>query len=754
MRTFKMAPGVKFSSKTLYKTKHGLAYVSNVDGRGIFSVCGIFKRGEKASTLTYDLVNILCYVGGEIRDGYFAEKLREHELVAILERNFSMAAGKAMFQPAPIEEAAKLLVVPCYEKAKARGVVDLFVNREVKRSFEFFERVSQLCNYNDVEEFIMAKGGSQVKKPFMHFDLNRPELNAWWMEWSELEHLQCSLPPIPMKFPEYGKLLLGGDSMIDFMSAASKQRSEMSTWKKKTLEKLSIPENFDRLCGMSRHQAMWYTWKGDLKMGITMLDSAKKIRDDQCAGRMLSSRIPVVDLFLSLTQIKLAKMGQSEEQAKKVDWQLSEGCVDETCHTSAAKDGDHKECFLGACALPGGDKKGKGKIGTENTRKSLTAALAVVRNVKSKEELKTCLEYNLKESLEVFLKHSFVSLYWKNKPTLPMTEVLIEEAVIKFVDAIDCDNFDPFDWAESCATILEETMAKHCYTKLSGKDISEVGQLFKVAFMTQVVQKIQKIEELPQYSTLYDNKASLHQLSSVMVARAIAPSVASHFLFKWKTMTPTEKKKKAPTVSFNDLLAATKKVYYSYSRKGVAQCINEDPSTSQACPKKECTCEDLAKFQDHVIDLLPSGHNPVSFLSCSPKGTVTLSEGLIMDTSGQLINDIISSCDMYMYEKIMDPDNLKELANCPRLACLCQFACCEMYTMLKIKLVKYFKGISWTESAEFETRCCAFCKQMVTEGITLKKCSACKAVVYCTPHCQKKDWKAGHKQKCHILTRP
>ena len=188
-----MAPGVKFSSKTLYKTKHGLAYVSNVDGRGIFSVCGIFKRGEKASTLTYDLVNILCYVGGEIRDGYFAEKLREHELVAILERNFSMAAGKAMFQAAPIEEAAKLLVVPCYEKAKARGVVDLFVNREVKRSFEFFERVSQLCNYNDVEEFIMAKGGSQDIASILS-DVYAPTFKTEFKEWLQ------SIPQYPKAF--------------------------------------------------------------------------------------------------------------------------------------------------------------------------------------------------------------------------------------------------------------------------------------------------------------------------------------------------------------------------------------------------------------------------------------------------------------------------------------------------------------------------------------------------------------------------
>lgn len=116
-----------------------------------------------------------------------------------------------------------------------------------------------------------------------------------------------------------------------------------------------------------------------------------------------------------------------------------------------------------------------------------------------------------------------------------------------------------------------------------------------------------------------------------------------------------------------------------------------------------------------------------------------------MDILGQLINDIILSCDMYMYEKIMDFDNLKEFVNCLRFVCLCQFVCCEMYIMLKIKLVKYFKGILWIESVEFEMCCCVFCKQMVIEGIILKKCSVCKVVVYCIFYCQKKDWKVGYK---------
>lgn len=149
--------------------------------------------------------------------------------------------------------------------------------------------------------------------------------------------------------------------------------------------------------------------------------------------------------------------------------------MDEICYILVVKDGDYKECFFGVCVLLGGDKKGKGKIGIENIRKFFIVVFVVVRNVKSKEELKICFEYNFKESLEVFLKYLFVSLYWKNKLIFFMIEVFVEEVVIKFVDVIDCDNFDFFDWAEFCVIILEEIMVKYCYIKFLGKDISEVG---------------------------------------------------------------------------------------------------------------------------------------------------------------------------------------------------------------------------------------------------------------------------------------
>lgn len=749
-----MSYSLKFSPKTLSKYKHGLAYVSNVDGRGIFSVYGIFKRAEKTPKVTYNLVNILCYVGGEIRDGYLVEKLKESELVPILEANFRMAVGKAILQQAPIEEAAKLLVLPCYEKAKARGV-ELFANREVQRSFEFYERVSRFCTYRCGEEFVLAKGGSEVKKPFSHLDLRRPEFDAWWLEKAELEDLGSPVPPPPTNFPESGKLLLGGDSMIDFMSEANSQRSKTSTWKKKTLEKFSITVNFDRLAGICQHQALWYTWTGDLKMGVTMLESAKKIRDDQNAERILNAGIPVVELFLNLTQIKLAKMGECEGQLNKVDWQQSSGHLCKTCSAPAKKEtsGASPGTWILTCV----DKDGKGNIGTETTRRTLITALAVVKQTQRKGEFETAVVYSLKDSLEVFLEHSFVNLYWKNKPTPPMTEALVGEAVTMFVAAIDSETFVPYEWAESCKIILKELMAKHCHEKLSEKIITEVGLLFQKAFESQIIQNIHKVEEVPQYASLRDDKASLHQLSSVMTAMSVAPSVASRFLCKWKTKTDSEKKK-ALSGSFNDLLTATKKVYESYSKKDLPACLREGSNAAAqatpACDKKECACQDQAKFQDYVVELLCSGRNPVSFLSCSSEGIVALSAVLFMDNSGELINDMISCHDMYIYEEIMDTDNLEEFAKCPRLAGLCKFACGEIYTMLKVKMIANFKETVWKESSFLEMRNCTCCGKMASEDVILLKCSACKAVVYCTLECQKKDWKAGHKQKCRFLRRP
>jgi hypothetical protein len=51
------------------------------------------------------------------------------------------------------------------------------------------------------------------------------------------------------------------------------------------------------------------------------------------------------------------------------------------------------------------------------------------------------------------------------------------------------------------------------------------------------------------------------------------------------------------------------------------------------------------------------------------------------------------------------------------------------------------------------TRRCAYlrCANMEADSARIKKCSACKAVRYCSTACSHADWRAGHKRVCKAL---
>ena len=57
------------------------------------------------------------------------------------------------------------------------------------------------------------------------------------------------------------------------------------------------------------------------------------------------------------------------------------------------------------------------------------------------------------------------------------------------------------------------------------------------------------------------------------------------------------------------------------------------------------------------------------------------------------------------------------------------------------------------KGAEFDARgtVAKACKCCEATGVALKRCSGCSTVYYCSPECQKKDWKEGHKVQCARL---
>lgn len=85
----------EFSPDTLSRSKHGIACVANIDVRGNVSIYAIFKRAlQKNSKPVFDFATILGYVGGEFRDGFCQENLKEGESVRFLESYVSTLESK------------------------------------------------------------------------------------------------------------------------------------------------------------------------------------------------------------------------------------------------------------------------------------------------------------------------------------------------------------------------------------------------------------------------------------------------------------------------------------------------------------------------------------------------------------------------------------------------------------------------------------------------------------------------------------
>jgi len=57
-----------------------------------------------------------------------------------------------------------------------------------------------------------------------------------------------------------------------------------------------------------------------------------------------------------------------------------------------------------------------------------------------------------------------------------------------------------------------------------------------------------------------------------------------------------------------------------------------------------------------------------------------------------------------------------------------------------------------TEAEGCHWKGCAYSHQSGdTSDLTLRRCSACQRVSYCSKDCQTRDWKAGHKHACKAI---
>lgn len=98
-----------------------------------------------------------------------------------------------------------------------------------------------------------------------------------------------------------------------------------------------------------------------------------------------------------------------------------------------------------------------------------------MKNIKSKMVFKIIIVFSLKYCLEVILEYLFFNLYWKNRLILLMIECFIDDVVYFFVDVINCERFEFYEWVKLCIIILEEMMVKYCKEEFLEVIIIDVG---------------------------------------------------------------------------------------------------------------------------------------------------------------------------------------------------------------------------------------------------------------------------------------
>lgn len=105
----KLSSFVKITSEDFAQYPYGFTYTSSVDGRGNFIVFAVFrKHGSKRreQKRLYSFVGLLCYCGGEFRDGFVQENITESEVLSLVQFYIKTAHSRIPFVKASADDVA------------------------------------------------------------------------------------------------------------------------------------------------------------------------------------------------------------------------------------------------------------------------------------------------------------------------------------------------------------------------------------------------------------------------------------------------------------------------------------------------------------------------------------------------------------------------------------------------------------------------------------------------------------------------
>lgn len=784
----------EFSLETLTKSKHGIACVANIDVRGNVSIYAIFKRSMKNAKPVFDFATILGYVGGEFRDGFCQENLKEGESVRFLQSYISTLEGKRIGMAfVPVEQVAALFVLPLHKKSIKKGFG--FPDTDTANAFEYFKQVAHYSRYAAPEEFFRAKlrslSGRDITKAR---DGITGDLKLWSIDDIELGFHKCPLPPDPPNYPSGG--FMNYEELPGFLQQAGwviQAYEEAETWKKTAAGKLTSPDNYERFSGMAKMQALWYIWKGDLEKAAVMVHSWRRLEDDWKKGKPLDAKNPAIDVVLNLTHNDLSAEGLYEGY-RKPDGRLIRGTQCDICLSNDVYVYDPDNSWIRprnvrTCV----DYDGNAEFGSEQVQNNMAKLLFAIFKFGSNHDFETSAMHCFKEALHIFLEHSFNNLYWRIKPTKAMKEAVEAEALPGFVKALSNKakaELALSTFSDSCATVFKVAIMKHCASKLGEEQMKNLCDLFRVR-LGLLVDDFNKLKE----EESNENSAGVECAKTVgldLLSKTLIPSVANEFQSKW-TLLPEAKRQKILTTDSKALVKTCKETFakvnkiYNRQKKSLANKGSEDddsssddnskdkknankteeqpePSTEpkqngesddeipDVCSDDSCACKDPKKLYKHFVAILSSEKNPVPFYKCAPTGDVIMNEEMCgqkecVDKDDKNFRRMVAF-DFDHVNTTMNSIEKEKFSSCPRLALLCKRVCHNIYPLMIMSLCQGFVELQKKDNAKFELHTCPPCGKKEANPGEFKRCGGCKSVYYCGRKCQVRDWKAGHKQKC------
>ena len=720
----------------LSQSKHGVASVSNVNGRAIMVVNAIVRRPRRHSKSMYDYANILGYVGGEIRDGYFKANLKESEALRMIQMHTDLCAANPT-RPAfaPVEDVAALCIVPMYEKSVERGFG--FPDKETANAFECVRKVAKYSSYQSLESFFDRCLGEGPKNPdHSKFDNPRIELQAWFLEKEDLYYQNCPLPPDPPKNAKIPQRFLDLGH-VGYMVHCCHQAA---SWKKTAAEKCSTALNFERFGCMAEHQAKWYIWMGDLDRASVMVNSLRGFQEDQKKGKFLSLDNMVFSIILDLTYYHAIGLhdGNNKLDARRTP---RERC--DICSTRASKTSAPVYPNLLTCV----DKDGNGEFGSYEMRKELAKLLFAVYQSGVDLNVKTAANLCFEKPFDVFLNHAFENLFWLMKPTNVMVHATMTDVVTGFCKTIafkQPGELNIHELTESLKVILRDALVKNCSSKLDSADVGNMCDLFQTKFQ----KVIKEFNKLIKSSMRADASSSAGKIAHDLIANNVVPHLAFDFRNTWRFLS-SKKKRKILTANSNLLQESCDEAFEevqtqesSDEEKALAACfLPED------CGDVSCACNDKGKLQNHLINVLSCKANPVPFYSCLDNGDIVISEEFCSGNEREYYCGM-PAFDIKHVSSTIEALHEGSFADCPRLGTMCKISCHIVYKKLITHLIREFEELDKKPNPRFQRHTCQGCGQAESELGEFKRCGGCKSVYYCGRKCQVQDWKAGHKQKC------